>query len=223
MEYPPYHYLPKVYDEVIDLTFYDKMIPYLWRIIKKFDIKGHRIIDLGCGMGKFGMEFSQKGYQVTGIDISPAMIEIAKKKKDKNTEFFNMDILDIDFREKFDIACSFYNSLNYFTKGSFLSKAFQNVWKALKWGGFFIFDMNSITGLRNIVSKTSFFKVIEGGFIIAEGSWISEKMLSMLDIYFLVSVKDDEYRLIQEKHQEKGYFVKNIQSMLKNEGFINTQ
>ncbi len=39
-----------------------------------------KVLDLGCGPGLHGLLFSQRGWQVTGIDASPAAIEYAKSE-----------------------------------------------------------------------------------------------------------------------------------------------
>lgn len=40
---------------------------------------GARLLDAGCGTGHFAIAFAERGYSVVGIDISPAMIERARK------------------------------------------------------------------------------------------------------------------------------------------------
>jgi cyclopropane fatty-acyl-phospholipid synthase-like methyltransferase len=42
--------------------------------------KGDNLLDLGCGAGRHSIEFSKKGVNVTGIDISPIMIYNAKER-----------------------------------------------------------------------------------------------------------------------------------------------
>ena len=48
-------------------------------ISKKIVNKFAKILDLGCGTGLSSLEFFKRGYQVTGIDITPGMIIQAKK------------------------------------------------------------------------------------------------------------------------------------------------
>lgn len=47
-----------------------------------------KILDLGCGTGRHAIEFAKRGFQVTGVDFSPKMLEQAKKK----AEALNLDI-----------------------------------------------------------------------------------------------------------------------------------
>ena len=42
------------------------------------DVKGRRVLDVGCGDGALALALHERGARVTGIDASPAMIEAAR-------------------------------------------------------------------------------------------------------------------------------------------------
>ncbi len=44
------------------------------------DLTGVRVLDAGCGTGAMSVELAERGAQVVGVDISPALIEIAQKR-----------------------------------------------------------------------------------------------------------------------------------------------
>lgn len=44
------------------------------------DLRGARVLDAGCGPGQMSQELAQRGADVVGVDISPALIEIARKR-----------------------------------------------------------------------------------------------------------------------------------------------
>lgn len=52
--------------------------PVLWQFLG--DVRGLRILDAGCGTGYLTRKLAQNGALVTGVDISPKMLEIARKK-----------------------------------------------------------------------------------------------------------------------------------------------
>ena len=46
------------------------------------EIKGARVLDIGCGTGRYSMEFAKRGASnVVGIDFAPAMVEFSNKKQ----------------------------------------------------------------------------------------------------------------------------------------------
>ena len=72
-----------------------------------------RILDIGCGAGRFSLAFAKEEAQVTGTDVSPEMIraarELADKEQLKNVEFINSDWSELDveqagFSQKFDLV-----------------------------------------------------------------------------------------------------------------------
>ena len=44
------------------------------------DLRGARVLDAGCGTGAMASELAQRGAQVTAVDISPQLIDIAKRR-----------------------------------------------------------------------------------------------------------------------------------------------
>ncbi len=43
------------------------------------DVRGKRVLDVGCGSGRYAVEFARRGAQVVGIDFASAMLEVAAK------------------------------------------------------------------------------------------------------------------------------------------------
>jgi len=79
------------------------------KILKKILplINNRKILDLGCGTGELSIYISKNtNAEVVGIDISPKMIDIANKKKEKynlqNVSFYSLDIYGIPTSWKFD-------------------------------------------------------------------------------------------------------------------------
>jgi len=101
-----------------------------------------RVLDLACGHGRHANYFAQMGYQVTGIDMNTRFIEIAKEeadKKDLAVEYIEGDILEIDFKDQFDVVYCLYNTIGFLDHADNL-KLLARVYQALKPGGRFIID-----------------------------------------------------------------------------------
>ena len=68
-------------------SFQEKVI--LPNLIRLLDVKkGTTILDIACGQGYFARAFNKKGAAVTGCDISPELIELAKKHSPKEIGYF---------------------------------------------------------------------------------------------------------------------------------------
>ena len=67
---------------------------------------GSRILDVGTGTGKQAFAFAKKGYDVTGIDLSEAMLKVAKKKNNyENVKFTVADASNLPFKDScFDVS-----------------------------------------------------------------------------------------------------------------------
>ncbi len=103
-----------------------------------------KLLDLGCGPGLYSEIFTYEGHDVTGVDISKSSIEYAQmsaEKKDLDINYLNANYLELDFGiNTFDIILLIYTDLGVLIpkeREVLLSKVF----KALKQGGKFIFDV----------------------------------------------------------------------------------
>jgi len=81
----------------------------LVELVKSGKVKPCKTIDLGCGTGNYAIYLASIGFEVTGIDISPTAIKIAKenaKKKGVKCNFLATDVLgNLDeVKETFDFA-----------------------------------------------------------------------------------------------------------------------
>ena len=66
---------------------------------------GERLLDIGCGAGASLMPFLGKGIQLTGVDPSPYMLDIAKKKVGNRVDLHRAYAEDLPFEDNsFDYA-----------------------------------------------------------------------------------------------------------------------
>jgi len=56
-----------------------------------------RVLDIGCGTGSLSVVLARLGHQVTGIDLSPTMISLAKEKAEKYGYQIEFQIMDASF------------------------------------------------------------------------------------------------------------------------------
>ncbi len=69
--------------------------------------KGKKLLEVGCGTGHWSRFFSEYGFEVTGVDISERMIDIAKGRNISNASFQLADGHSLPFAdETFDITAA---------------------------------------------------------------------------------------------------------------------
>lgn len=80
------------------------------------DLTGKRILDAGCGTGALSVEAARRGAEVVGVDISPSLIEIARKRLPgeltSQVEFLAGDMLATE-GERFDGIVAMDSLIHY--------------------------------------------------------------------------------------------------------------
>ncbi len=74
--------LDKIYREtpLAEIPWNSELPPEaLVRLVESSRIKPCRTLDLGCGAGNYAVYFAGKGFEVTGVDISPTAIKLAQE------------------------------------------------------------------------------------------------------------------------------------------------
>ena len=67
---------------------------------------GQTLLDVGCGTGHWSSFFAEMGYQVTGIDVAPEMIDVARRAVPECT-FQIADACELPFEDaSFDVVAS---------------------------------------------------------------------------------------------------------------------
>lgn len=86
-------------------SYYDRVIePFLWKMRQKIvnvsSIRpGMKVLEIACGTGTQAVRFKKAGAHYTGVDLSPAMLEVAEKRKLEclNADGTNLPLEDSTF------------------------------------------------------------------------------------------------------------------------------
>lgn len=113
-------------------------------LLKKYGKKISKIINYGCGTGRHDLELAKLGYQCTGIDMSPLMVEIAQKNAKEagaDIDFSVADIREYKPKGNYDAVISLFHVMSYQNSNQDILAAFQAARRALNQGGTFLFDV----------------------------------------------------------------------------------
>lgn len=178
--------------------FYDEKSDFLdgfegdeiWKMIGK--VEGKSVLDAGCGTGRLIKILFEKGAFVTGLDIAPEMLKVARKKF-KKAEFVEGSVEKMPFEdESFDMVTAGFVIVHL----KDLRKFFDEVYRVLKPGGVFVLtNVNQrkapklrlanredlvITSFYHIPKQVisaleeSFFNIEEEKFVHGNAVWINQ-------------------------------------------------
>jgi SAM-dependent methyltransferase len=139
-----YHQLYRHRDQNEAKVFLDNLI----REIKL--PAGSHILDLACGRGRHAVHLHKKGFRVTGVDLSEENIKYTKRQSQPGLHFQTGDMRDNLGENEYDAVVNLFTSFGYFDNHSDNQKVIDNIYRALKSGGFFVFDYLNASSLKEI-------------------------------------------------------------------------
>jgi len=132
-------------------------LEFLFKDLKE----GEKILDLGCGNGRWYRVFKEKKVDYFGVDNSEKLIEIAKENFPE-AKFFVGDALNLPFPENFFDKVYSIALLHHIPSEEFRIKVLNEAKRVLKRGGILILTCWKIHRLREIFAllKYTFLKLI---------------------------------------------------------------
>lgn len=137
----------KTYDLVYGDKDYNAECDAIERLIGEFGDSGvRRVLDLGCGTGRHAIPLCERGYEVTGLDRSAAMLTRAresaeKKKLPQPIAFHQADIQTMSIEPRCDVALIMFNVLGYIVGNDELLAALRRIRRRVRPGGLLIGDI----------------------------------------------------------------------------------
>jgi len=103
-----------------------------------------KVLDLACGFGRHSVVFAQKGFDVTGYDLSEGFLKKARELAESLVVGVNWqqgDMRDIKYENEFDAIINMFTAFGFFDREEEDLKVLKGVIQALKPGGQFMMDV----------------------------------------------------------------------------------
>lgn len=196
-------------------------------IARRFRIAGSSLCDIACGEGTFAVGMAKKGWTVTGVDRSQAMLDIAQERARKQRA--KLAVLREDMRafalpEPVDLVTCWYNSLNYLLTEDDLAGTFRAVSGALGERGWFLFDVYTLHGLETEWADRPWIAVdAEDCFVVSRTRY--EPRSHRAEVTFTGFLRGDppgdtaQYVRFEERHHHQGYPWETVGKLLDETGF----
>ncbi len=221
---PLYHQFADVYQSGPYVRFSqrvaEKALPGL---LEHLDFAPETLLDVACGEGTFAVMMARAGCQVIGVDQSETMIALAQARAEEanvQVKFNVEDMRALPFQAEFDLVTCLFDSLNYMLTIRDLQDAFLSAFRALRPGGYYLFDMNTIYGLAvDWMREKTYVQNETDNFIeLHRHDFDYENLIASMEI-MIFKRHGNYWERIVELHQERGYPLADIHFLLQQVGF----
>lgn len=196
------------------------------QILKKYGVTGNKLLIMGCGTGKHDIGLSRLGYQCTGIDISPVMIDEARRNAEIAKEKIVYSVADIRNYEPVELqnaVISLFHVMSYQNSNKDILNAFLSARKCIGAGGIFLFDVWYGPG---VLSDKPAVRVKETeddmNRLIRIATPVMHDKENVVDVcyeVFVIDKKTSIVKTIHETHHMRYFFRPELELLLNEAGF----
>lgn len=220
-----YYALALVYDRLNAEIDYGAWAEYIDNKIKRHSkIETSLVLDLCCGTGTMTLELDKRGYDMTGVDLSPEMLDIARGKaqeagRAENILFLCQDMCAFELYGTVQAVVSCLDSLNHLDSEGDLDKVFALVHNYLESGGIFCFDLNSEYKFENIYSDNAYVLEDEGIFCGWQNAYDRESRICEFYTSIFTENDDGSYERYDDFEREYCFSQQCVKALLEKNGF----
>jgi SAM-dependent methyltransferase len=142
------------YDAFTAGSDYEAWTRHVLGLARRLGLAGKSLLDLACGTGKSFMPFLQRGFEVTGCDVSGEMLAQAARRA-PGVRLVRADLRELGTIGRFDLVTCFDDSLNYLLGEADLAHAMSGIAANLGPAGIALFDLNTLGAYRTTFAGDS--------------------------------------------------------------------
>ncbi|WP_298028535.1 class I SAM-dependent methyltransferase [uncultured Dysosmobacter sp.] len=217
-----YDALASSYDGLMADGSYRKRAAFLERLFQKSAIPVRTVLDLACGTGTIACLLAARGYEVTATDGSEEMLTQAMRKAaalpGRPPLFVHQAMPRLRLPEPVDAAVSTLDSLNYLTRERDIQETFRRVFRWLKPGGLFVFDVNSPYKLRRMDGQM-YMDETKDSFCVWRTFFSEKSQICTYQVDLFRQQVDGAWERDFEEHRERAWSEEQLRTFLAGAGF----
>ena len=221
-----YDLIAPIYDKINGELDYAAWADFIEENIRRYnsDMKTELVLDLGCGTGRMTLELGRRGYDMTGVDLSPEMLDLARDAAEEaglsdKMLWLLQDITDFELYGTVELAVSCLDTLNHLTDTADLRRCLSLVHNYLVPDGLFVFDINGKGKFENIYADNSYVMEEDGSVCVWQNSYNPKTRLCDFFITLFEEDEDGRYSRYDELQTERMYTIRTMKKMLTECGF----
>lgn len=151
-----YEAVAPVYNELNYMNDYEMWLGRaLLPALEQRGLKHGQVLDVGCGTGRAFEPLLRRGWQIQGCDLSPAMLEIARKEASGHVELVVADMRELPVFSEFELVMALNDPVNYLFSEEELERALAGMGANLAEDGLLVFDCNTRSTFTTLFSTTT--------------------------------------------------------------------
>lgn len=218
-----YQSLAKAYDGLTADAAHRRRAAYLHRLLQKERQGVETVLDLGCGTGTITCLLAAYGYRVTGVDLSEEMLTEAARKAEalppeRRPLLVRQSMPRLRLLEPADAAVSTLDALNYLTNEKAMEETLRRVFRWLRPGGLFVFDVNTPYKLRRM-DGALYTDETEASFCVWRTVFSEKTKVCTYGVDLFSLRPDGAWARDWEEHRERAWEEHELRAMLEAAGF----
>lgn len=209
-----------VYDALTENVDYAQRGAYYQSLLKRYGVTDGLLLDLACGTGSLSLYFAENGYEVIGVDGSPAMLSQAQQKAaqtERNVLFLCQPMQQLDLYGTVRGTVCALDSLNHLTDEAALEETIRRVALFTEPGGVFLFDVNTPYKHRTVLGDNTFVCETDSVYCVWQNEQMPKDTVQItLDIF---QSDGDAYYRSSEQFCERAYSTQTLTALLEKYGF----
>lgn len=216
-----YGALASSYDGLMADGAYRRRADFLERQFRRSGFPVRSVLDLACGTGTIACLLAERGYEVIAADGSEEMLTQAAAKAAglENPPLFLLQAMPrLRLLRPVDAAVSTLDSLNYLTRARDLRETFRRVYRWLRPGGQFIFDVNTPRKLRQMDGQM-YMDETEESFCVWRTFFSEKTRICTYQVDLFHRRPDGAWERDFEEHRERAWEAEELRRYLEEAGF----
>lgn len=184
-----------------------------------------RILDLGCGTGNHAIPFARRGYEVTGVDRSAEMLDLARSKARAAGVPLDLrrgDVRTVDLESRFDVVVLLFAVLGYQLADDDVKAALSVARGHLDPGGILVFDVWHGPAVLALKPERRVLESVIGDVRltrVSAGTLLEDRPVCSVTITVSTNEKGQMLAQTDETHLVRYFFPEEIEGFLADSGF----
>ena len=170
------------------------------------------LLDVACGTGGMAALLA-RAYQVSGLDISPGMLAVARDKLPAGTPLYLADMTRFELDARFDAVICAYQGINHLLSFSAWDSFFDRVYRHLNDHGVFVFDIATVGHLVATARAPRIAQQFGDNFLVIRVRPVDAMVFEWQIEVFEVQ-PDGSYRLLEQTVKTRSFPVARIREAL---------